>query len=352
MELSLCMIVKNEEAVLKRCLDSTKDIFDEIIIVDTGSNDCTKEIASKYTTLIYDFKWIDNFAMARNFAYHKASKDFIMWLDADDIITQENYEKIKALKDMLSYQIDMIMMKYDVAFDENDVAIISYYRERIIQNHKGYEWVGMIHEVIEPQGNIIYSDISITHKKIKPNDTSRNLRIFEKMKEKKFPFSTRELFYYARELYYDKQYEKAIQVFTEVIEKEDCWVENKLEAHLNMAYCMQALQQYDNALTILFSSLKIDIRAEILCELGFIWMKLERYKMAQYWFKQALECVPNLESGAFVNQDCYGFIPCIELCVCWDMLKDTEKAAYYNEKAALYKPNHSSVLNNREYFRK
>ena len=70
--ISLCMIVKNEELVLGRCLDSVKNLMDEIIIVDTGSTDKTKEIASLYTNKIYDFPWINDFAAARNFSFSKA----------------------------------------------------------------------------------------------------------------------------------------------------------------------------------------------------------------------------------------------------------------------------------------
>ena len=72
--ISLCMIVKNEEKVLARCLDSIADLMDEIIIVDTGSSDNTKEIAKKYTDKIYDFAWIDDFSAARNYSFSKATK--------------------------------------------------------------------------------------------------------------------------------------------------------------------------------------------------------------------------------------------------------------------------------------
>ena len=65
--ISLCMIVKNEEAVLRRCLDSLADIADEIIIADTGSTDHTKDIALEYTCNVYDYKWTGDFASARNF---------------------------------------------------------------------------------------------------------------------------------------------------------------------------------------------------------------------------------------------------------------------------------------------
>ena len=96
--ISLCMIVRDEESVLDRCLSCVKDIADEIIIVDTGSTDKTKEIAALYTDKIYDFKWIDDFSAARNFSFSKASMDYIMWLDADDVIDSENKKKLLNLK--------------------------------------------------------------------------------------------------------------------------------------------------------------------------------------------------------------------------------------------------------------
>ena len=112
---SLCMIVRNEEQVLGRCLSCVKDFADEIIIVDTGSNDKTKEIASLFTDQIYDFPWIDDFAAARNFAFQKGTGDYLFWLDADDVITEEEQKKLMKLKMRLDQEKpDVVMMKYAV----------------------------------------------------------------------------------------------------------------------------------------------------------------------------------------------------------------------------------------------
>ena len=93
--ISVCMIVKNEEAQLRACLDSIKPIADEIVIVDTGSTDCTKAIAAEYTDLIYDFPWIDDFAAARNFAFSKATKDYIYTADADEVVPAVEFSLVR-----------------------------------------------------------------------------------------------------------------------------------------------------------------------------------------------------------------------------------------------------------------
>ena len=87
-----------------------KDICDEIIIVDTGSTDKTKEIAAKFTDKIYDYPWNDDFAAARNFAFRQATKDYILWLDADDILLEEDQQKLRKLKEELTGAEDAVSM--------------------------------------------------------------------------------------------------------------------------------------------------------------------------------------------------------------------------------------------------
>ena len=123
--ISLCMIVKDEEKVLARCLESAKGFADEIIIVDTGSQDRTKEIARAYTEKIYDFSWKDDFSAARNESFSKASMDYCMWLDADDVVTEENQGKLKELKERLDPDTDMVMMKYAISETQDGKALFS-----------------------------------------------------------------------------------------------------------------------------------------------------------------------------------------------------------------------------------
>ena len=95
--IGLCMIVKNEEAVLRRILTPMSKLVDKIYICDTGSVDKTKEIAREFTDEVYDFLWKDDFSAARKFITEKADTDYWMWLDADDVITPENQEKLLRL---------------------------------------------------------------------------------------------------------------------------------------------------------------------------------------------------------------------------------------------------------------
>ena len=110
--ISLCMIVKNEEPVLARCLDSVASMMDEIIIVDTGSTDRTKEIAAQYTNRIYDFTWCDDFSAARNYAFSLATMDYIYCPDADEYLDLENQRRFLRLKGALLPEIEIVQMNH------------------------------------------------------------------------------------------------------------------------------------------------------------------------------------------------------------------------------------------------
>ena len=350
--ISLCMIVKNEEDVLGRCLDSVRDVVDEIVIVDTGSTDRTAEIAGQYTDRVYSFPWADDFAAARNESFSKATKEFILWLDADDVLLPKDREVLIRYKETLRLSTNVVMMKYNTAFDEKGNPTYSYYRERLIRNGVGFRWQGAVHEAITPAGEILYWDAAVTHKKEKLPEPGRNLRIMEKLLERGERMEPRMQFYYARELYYAARYEDAISVFQDFLDEGKGWRENCIDACQIRAYCFQELGKRREALRSLLCGLEYDRpRAELCCDIGKAFIEQQEFTTAIFWFETAAGCERNDRTGAFVREECYDYIPYLQLCVCWDRLGDKARAIAYNEKAGALRPDSEAVKYNRNYFR-
>lgn len=351
--ISLCMIVKNEELVLGRILSQMSNIADEIIIVDTGSNDNTKEIARQYTSLVFDFPWIQDFAAARNFACSKASMDYWMWLDADDVVRPAQQKKLLDLKRTLSHSTDIVMMKYLTGFDDKGNVTFSYYRERLMKNNRGFVWKGKVHEAVTPSGVILHSDIEIEHRKQQTGDPDRNLAIYETMISNGESLEPRHQFYYGRELYYHKQYEKAIAIFEHFLDEDDGWVENKIDACLQLSRCYHALGNQKSAAAALLYSFHWDIpRPEICCALGALMIERQSYRQAIYWYEQALSNPIDESCGGFFQKDFQGYIPHIQLCVCYDRLGNHEQALEYHKLSMIDQPDSQAVRQNQEYFDK
>ena len=109
--ITICMIVKNESDIIEETLQAIKKYGYELVIVDTGSEDNTKDIAFKYTDKVYDYKWNNNFSDARNFALEKATNEFVLMIDADEVICEFNVkeiEKIFSLNSKLVGRISII----------------------------------------------------------------------------------------------------------------------------------------------------------------------------------------------------------------------------------------------------
>jgi len=270
----------------------------------------------------------------------------------DDVILEKDRIKLKYLKETLTKDTDIVMLKYDLNVDTNGSPALSYYRERLLKRKNNYKWKSPIHEVIELKGNILKEDISITHKKEKTHDSKRNLKIFNKMMENNIEFDSRQRFYYARELYYNEEYENAIKHFEIFLNDKNGWIENKISACLDLYYLYLKLNDEDNALDSLFRSFRFDIpRAEICCNIANYFVSKNNYNTAIYWYKEASTRIFDVSKGGFYIKDCYDFLPYIGLCVCYDKLGEHEIANYYNDLAGKIKPNDKSYINNFKYFK-
>ena len=190
MSLGVCMIVKNEADVLADCLGDASRFADELLILDTGSTDETKEIAGRFSDKLYDFVWCDDFAAARNAAYEKATADHLMWLDADDRITPENIDKILAWKDAIRHGESAGVKLFMAGYERPENGGTFLY-PRITKRDAHFVWQGIIHEhLVLPSDQmpllpeeVETVDFSILHGKRKEPNYARNIAIMEKLPE-------------------------------------------------------------------------------------------------------------------------------------------------------------------------
>lgn len=146
MSVAITMIVKNEEHVLARCLESIAGAVDEIVVVDTGSTDHTREVAARFTEKVYDFPWRQDFAAARQFAFDQATAEWVGWLDADDIVI--GAETIRPELATVAANVGSVYWRYVVGRDGHGNITCEYWRERCVRNNGASRWSGRIHEVL------------------------------------------------------------------------------------------------------------------------------------------------------------------------------------------------------------
>ncbi len=346
------MIVKNEEDSLARCLDTIKDLVDEINIIDTGSTDKTVEIAKQYTDRIFFFEWIDDFSAARNFAFTKATQEYILHLDADDFLLDIDRERLRILKQTLDPSVDSVTMKYHIAFDEFDNPIMSFRRNRLVKRVNNFQWYGPVHEYLMVWGKIIDGDVAISHKKTHPQEgySTRNLRIYEKRLERGEEFTIRDIYYYGNELRDHGQYVKAIEYYVKMLDSKQGWIEDEINACLKIADCYRALgnKDKDKEMEYAIRAFAYDIpRAEACCRIALIFFEKEQYLKAIFWYDLATKLEkPN--TWGFFTEACWTWLPEIQLCVCYNRLEENEKAYEHNEKFGAYRPNDPKYLFNKK----
>ena len=351
-KISLCMIVKNESLVLENCLSSIKDLVDEIIIVDTGSTDNTKEIAKKYTDKIYDFKWVDDFSKARNYSFSKATKDYILWLDADDYLPKEEISKFQKLKESLDGTIDMYTMKYIYSQDKNGMPTYVQRKYRLLKRENNYIWESPIHEFIKPKGKIVQTEITIIHNKIHINDSNRNRRIFEKMIKENHPFTIREKYCYADCLYRSREYQNAIDKFEKFVEETiQNYNENKhylYMALIELADCYKAVNDSKKEIDTLFLILKNQIPTRTcLYKIGDCFRRQKNYQLAVYYLELALNIEDDSNNPEYEKYLCY-----LNLGFCYYYLKEYQKAYDANEEAGKINKNDNTYLKNKNIYQK
>lgn len=248
--ISAVLIVKNEEEMLARCLESVKGV-DEIIVCDTGSEDMTVEVAKRFTDKVYtDFIWCDSFEKARNHAKRKATSDWILSIDADEYL--HDFSKVKEAVKLAEAQG---VLAVDVTLISDDAVHQKHKFPRLFKNDPRVFWNGAIHNHLSVIGTDIGNvEITYGYSPAHHKDPDRALRILTKETEARED-AVRELFYLAREYFYRGKYKEAIEIFKKYTDKSRFLAE-KADAFLAIAraswaigdgegarhYCLQAIQ--------------------------------------------------------------------------------------------------------------
>ena len=353
-----CVIAKNEENNVKQWFESIDGCFDQIHFVDTGSTDNTVEIAKSLGCTVHHFDWVDDFSAARNYAFSKATTDFIFWMDLDDVLSSK--KDFCHFRDNTMNVADYWLATYHYSLDASGNPNCSFARERVIRRSKGLKWTYFIHEGILPQSNDgecrmqFIPEWSILHKRTEDDlkkDKSRNLHIFEKHLNN---LDGRMRFYYGKELF---ESGKHLEAYAQLKMSID---ERKLEGHdLILAYQYGAfsaiqLNNSDAAIDMGMSGIKLDPnRAEYYVIIGDAHIKAGRLAQAIPFFNAARSCTNYIPPGArmtgpiFNMADAYGSYPTNQLARIYANLGDIQNALNEADLGITkYKNKESEIIKN------
>ena len=294
---SMSMIVKNEQSILKRCLDSYAGIYDELIIVDTGSTDNTKEIAAQYTDKVYDFAWCDDFAAARNFAFSKASCDYILSVDADEELDFHNNTALRSLKEAILPEIDIVQMIYVNSKSHNTVYNFEEeYRPKLFKRLRTFEWISPIHETVRLEPVVFDSDIKILHLP-EQSHTKRDFGVFTDAVRRGVRLENYVVIMFCKELFIsgtDEDFLSVREIFENVLAKED----RPEDCRKNIACVLARIYRLTNAYNEFFKICLKDMAqnpcAEICMELGHYFYGLKDYEEAVLWYLNAASETPSI----------------------------------------------------------
>lgn len=221
--ISVCMIVKNEEECVAKCVRSLKSVVNEINVVDTGSTDRTIAIAIEEEVKIHHYQWNDNFSEARNYAMSVATQPYILIMDADETLDHTTLKSLEQYIKSSSNEPATVTIRSVI----NDQTIVNSRLTRLFPNCLDYQYHGMIHEQLTYKGkpieivqntNVVIHHAGYQENEIqKKNKIDRNLELLRKQQQLE-PNSCYLNFQIGQTLYVNRNYEEAIQTFDETLQ--------------------------------------------------------------------------------------------------------------------------------------
>jgi glycosyltransferase involved in cell wall biosynthesis len=335
------MIVKNEEETLDKCLSKANNLVDEIIIVDTGSIDKTKQIALKYTDKVFDFIWCDDFSKARNFSVSKASNDWVLVLDADEVIKDFN---IESMIEFCNYKHDKIVGRLKRINEYEDNHGTKKYIERVnrLFNKNYFEYEGIIHEQIVLKNGEKYNteniDLVVDHigysKEVlnRTNKVQRNIELLKKASKEKTtdPYLHYQL---GKSYFMNKDYNNAYKSFKTSLPLVDNfyyeYAEDLVESY---GYTLINLKLFKEAMELYRYEKYYANSPDFFFLLGLIEMNNANFKKSAEIFLKCTEFREGKIEGVT------SFLPLYNVGVIFECLGFKEQAIYYYSLCGDYAP--------------
>lgn len=310
MEITLCLIVRDEEKRLPTCLQSFKTVYSRLVIVDTGSIDSTQKIAKEWGADVYDFTWCDDFSAARNFALQQVKTQWVMVVDVDDVMRDETKKKLLEELKKLSKDTRGIFMPYSYS-NVNNKSGFTTYLPRIWKTEFSYQYTLPIHEYLDiPKADIphfIRLPLVVVHQKESDaygKSIIRNLGILEKA-IKKDPSQSRLLFYLGRENKSAGNYKDALDWYMKFTRISGVSNDELNRAYLGMGECYSKLGLMKKAKEAYLQSIQANsLFAEGYLLLGDMALQQKKYKQAARWYLEATKKQPP-QTHVFVNMQLY-----------------------------------------------
>lgn len=288
--ISVCMIVKNEEDVLARCIRSLEGVYDELIVVDTGSTDNTKQIAKDLGATVRDYVWKEDFADARNFAFSMAGCDYIYSADADETLSEENRKQFLLLKEHLDEQIDIVQMWYCNQMEYDTVYNFDReLRPKLFKRVRPFVWEGAVHEQVRLSPVIFDSDIEIEHRP-GADHSARDLEYFRKMTEGEEMLGARLHDMYARELTKagrEEDFALARDYFQRAAESAELSQDAVKQSFYILARAAHLRGDFETFMMYALRDVASEASAEMCFELGLYYRNGGALREAMMWFYNA-----------------------------------------------------------------
>lgn len=352
---SLCMIVKNEESVLGRCLDSVRDLMDEIIIVDTGSTDRTVTVAGWYTEKVLTYPWNEDFAAARNYSFEQAKMPYIIWMDADELLTAPEAEKLARLKQQLAQEqedVEVISMGTRQFPQPSQAApvsapVYSERRPRVVRRGL-FRWQGRVHEeLVIGASSPMNTDIYIDHRPSAVH-TERNLQILKRWIADEGRAEGRLLFHYANECFDARDYQAAADSYEQLLNEPKGSKEECITGCLRLSECYRELGEAGLRLNSLFRSFGFGLpQTDVCCGIAGFFEERKEWDSAIYWYLQAIDRQAAPSGERPVSRACYTWLPHVLVSRCFAAAGEWQQAYRHNEQALAYLPGNQILLDKR-----